>query len=443
MINEDEIDFDILVKLACMSYELLQYDGDNINRDDVLSIYKNLLYEKGFMTIGYKVHQNELYYEFTRFYGEKLLNLFECNIDFHNENNWLKVITRKSNRTSHPLRHLLLINFLVGDIDIFFSKLHKTYNPFGQGPWPCLNKAANHYRRDIIEDVIISKDSKAPVPLGTFICSCGFIYARKGPDKSPDDRYKIGKTKAFGHVWTEKLINLLKEEKYSSRQLAEIMGCDANTIRKKASELNMNYFSLKKVDNSQNNSEKQRLKSGLKIEEYKNKVQDFIESNKSIGKLKLMALMPNEIRYICKYDKGWINCIFPIHEFHDNKKGAKIDWNKRDSIYVSLVKDKYKEMYNRVPYQRITKSAIGTELGIRNMLYNHAEKLPNTMQFIHSKQESVEQFRIRRCNNTIKTFIDNELPVRLWKVIRLAGINSDIFMEIKDMIYIPEGMDYS
>jgi hypothetical protein len=133
-----------------------------------------------------------------------------------------------------------------------------------------LNKAADHYGQDVIEDVIISKESKAPVPLGTFKCSCGYIYARKGPDKSPDDRYKIGKTKVFGHVWTEKLIKLLQEGRYSSRQLAEIMGCDPNTIRKKASELNMNYFSLNKIDNSQINSKKQDPKSGLKIDEFKN-----------------------------------------------------------------------------------------------------------------------------------------------------------------------------
>jgi|GEM_PF-4904038 len=54
----------------------------------------------------------------------------------------------------------------------------------------------------------------------------------------------MGKTKEFGHVWTDKFIEFLKEGTYSSRQLANIMGCDPNTIRKKANELNMNYFVL-------------------------------------------------------------------------------------------------------------------------------------------------------------------------------------------------------
>lgn len=439
LIKEEGIDLDILLKLASMSYELLQYYVDNIDRNDILSIYKNLLYEKGFMTIGNKVHQNELYYEFTRFYGDKLLNLLECDIDFYNDYNWLRVITRKSSRTSHPLRHLLLINFLAGaDIDMFFSKINKKYNPFGQGPWPCLNKAADHYRQDIIEDVIISKESKAPVPLGTFKCRCGYIYARKGPDKSPDDRYKIGKTKTFGHVWTEKLVDLLKEGRYSSRQLAEIMGCDPNTIRKKASELDLNYFSLKKIDNSQIKSDKQEVKSGLKIEEFKNKVKEVVESNKGVGKLKIKALMINEIRYISKYDKAWMENIFLSTENPKLNTGkVKVDWNERDNIYLRLVEEKCVEIYNRVPYQRVTKSAIGTELGIRNMLYNNSVKIPNTILFLQQNQETVEDFRIRRFNNIIKSFIENDIPIQLWKVLRLASINSADFMEIKDKLKLP------
>ncbi|MDF2503027.1 TnsD family transposase [Clostridium sp.] len=434
IINDNIIDFEKLIKISQMAYKLLHCSINNIDRNDVLNTYKNLLYEKGFMSIGNIVHQNELYYEFTRFYGEEFLKLLECNIDFNNDYNWLKVISRKSNRTSHPLRHLLLINFLVGDIDVFLNKVNKKYNPFGQGPWPCLNKAAEHYRQDVISDVIITRDSKAPLPVGTFKCSCGYIYSRKGPDKTSEDRYKIGKTKEFGYVWTDKFIEFLKEGTYSSRQLANIMGCDPNTIRKKASELNMNYFGSNKIENIQINSDEHEQKNGFKLEKFKDKVIEVVESNKGTGKLKIKALVPNEIRYICKYDKNWMDRVFVLPKCIENNKCVKIDWDERDRVYLSLVEEKCKEIYNRIPYQRVTKSAIGTELGIRNMLYNHAEKLPNTIQFVHSKQESVEQFRIRRCNNIIKTFIDDEIPMQLWKIQKLAGINKIAFNEIKDKL---------
>jgi len=169
-----------LVKLSQMAYKLISYDFYNVKREDILNCYKNLLYEKGFMSTGEKIHQKDLFYEFTRFYGNDLLHLLECDIDINNNYNWLKVITRKTKRTSHPLRHLLMINFLAGDIDVFFSHLHKKYNPFGQGSWPCLNKVADHYMQDVISDVIITADYKTLMPVGTFKCSCGYVYARKG-----------------------------------------------------------------------------------------------------------------------------------------------------------------------------------------------------------------------------------------------------------------------
>jgi len=76
--------FEKLIKLSQMAYKLLQCSINNFDRNDFLNTYKNLLYEKGFMSIGNIVHQNELYYEFKRFYGEEFLKLLECDIDFNN-----------------------------------------------------------------------------------------------------------------------------------------------------------------------------------------------------------------------------------------------------------------------------------------------------------------------------------------------------------------------
>ena len=50
------------------------------------------------------------------------------------------------------------------------------------------------------------------MPIGTFNCSCGFIYARKGPDKLVDDLYRIGRIKAFGGVWKGKLKEINDEK---------------------------------------------------------------------------------------------------------------------------------------------------------------------------------------------------------------------------------------
>ncbi len=99
------------------------------------------------------------------------------------------------------MTHILLINFLCEDIKEFFKGVTNSYNPFGHGPWPCLNIACSNYKKDIIKDVVVTDDYKTRIPVGTVRCNCGCVYSRKGPDKSVDDRYKIGRIKEFGDVW--------------------------------------------------------------------------------------------------------------------------------------------------------------------------------------------------------------------------------------------------
>jgi predicted nucleotidyltransferase len=99
-----------------------------------------------------------------------------------------------------------------------------------------------------------------------------------------------------------------------------------------------------------------------------------------------------------------------------------------------LVDEKYKEIYDRIPYQRVTKSIIGTELGIRNILYKYPDRIPKTNIVIESNKETVEQFNIRKCNNIIKSFINDDKPIQLWKVQKIAGIDSSEFIRIKNKL---------
>lgn len=99
----------------------------------------------------------------------------------------------------------------------FQNKIY--YHPFGKAPWPCLNIAADHYLKDVVSEYIVISDYKTRKPVGTFACSCGFIYSRKGPDSREEDRYKVGRIKKFGDVWEQRLFELVSEEKYNLKYL--------------------------------------------------------------------------------------------------------------------------------------------------------------------------------------------------------------------------------
>lgn len=83
--------------------------------------------------------------------------------------------------------------------------------PFGAGPWPCLNSASEHLGQRLITTVEISmtKRRRRRVPKGTFRCSCGFAYARVGPDRSDLDQYHIDDYLSFGEQWDRRVRELV------------------------------------------------------------------------------------------------------------------------------------------------------------------------------------------------------------------------------------------
>ena len=139
-------DYDKHLKLAEDSYYLLNANLSGISKEKIFMKYRKLLFQKGLLKGNNTISQRELYEEFTNFYGKTFLDKLDCNIDYNNEYNWLKVLARKSKRASHPLRHLLFINFLCGNIEEFF---YKTDCELGK-----INKRNEHY---FLENADINK----------------------------------------------------------------------------------------------------------------------------------------------------------------------------------------------------------------------------------------------------------------------------------------------
>lgn len=128
--NEEKyiIDYEKHLNLSKSSYFLLINNFKNLNKESLFKKYRYLLIKRGLARETGTVKQKRLYDEFIGYYGHDFLESLESDINYENEYNWLKVITRKSNRASHPLRHLLLILFLSEDIEKFFKYKMPNYN---------------------------------------------------------------------------------------------------------------------------------------------------------------------------------------------------------------------------------------------------------------------------------------------------------------------------
>lgn len=409
---------DLEVQLARMAYKLLKVNISKFSREKIVNKYRALLRERGYITTANHVRQQDLHKDFLRKIPNDFLEKYESFLDTDDEYNWLKVLTRNINRHVHPIRHLYFLCFLEQDVERFLEEVTEDQGSFGSGPWPCLNKAANHYKRLVIEKVTVTRDYKSNAPIGTFECSCGFVYARKGPDQFTDDLYHIGRIKVFGNLWKAKLIELEAEQIYSIRALAKMMGVDSKTIKK--------Y-----LQSDEDNSSVDRTPSQLEL--HRQTVLNGINSHPDHSRTAIRKLFPKEYMYLYRYDKAWLLERLPNKKAPIQSKG-NTDWYVRDLEYMSKMKALHKELISLEKPVRITKSLIGKRLGIVANLENHLDKLSLTATYLNKICESVQAFQIRRCCKIIDRMIKNEEPVLLWKVQRLGGVKSHHFHEIKSIL---------
>jgi hypothetical protein len=426
---------EIMQKLAKDAYYLLNFNYEPITKEKVLEKYKNLIYERGLTTSSKRIKQRDLYEEFVSFYGKALLKTMDSSIDNDYEYNWLRTITRNSERTVHPVRHLLLINFLGINISDFFNDIDKNYKPFGEGPWPCLNKVTIHYKESVVKDLKITEDYKTRLPVGTFSCDCGFIYSRKGPDVLDSDKYRIGRIKSFGEVWENKLLVYLKERKYGLRELARFMKCDPKTIIKFDNAFGINYFKGKveaiksKVDFNNNID---------RSETYKKSILNYIHNNVAATRTEIREMCKKEYIYLYRKDKRWLKQKLPMNT-KEIKSSNKVDWNSRDYEVLALVKASYEALIDSEIPVRITISHIGKEIGKLAELEKNLSKLPETGRYLSESIETIEEFQIRRCKKILNEKVHKGDQFKQWEIQRLAGIRNKEFQKIIGIINTEDG----
>jgi hypothetical protein len=150
----------IQIALAKMVYQLLQVPIHQFSRESINLKYRALLRERNLITTSNRIRQKELDNVFQSKFPKSYLEKYESPINVNDEYNWLKVITRNLKRHVHPFRHLLMLYFLEQEVESFIQ-IETDTGPFGSGPWPCLNKVANHYKEHVIQEVNVTRDFKS------------------------------------------------------------------------------------------------------------------------------------------------------------------------------------------------------------------------------------------------------------------------------------------
>lgn len=385
-LDEDKVikeNIDMFISIANDCEFLLNNDIDNKKIEWFRNQYKNRLKQLNLCTPKGIVNINEVKSKFVDFYGEDVLSLF--NLDKFNEEgtNWIKYIIRNKRYVLNPLKHIMFIKFLGIDIrEIFSIKIE--YKPFGNGPWPCMNKICDNYKKKAINEVEISYNSKKKRPVGKFKCECGYTYSKVAEGDSDD--HSVGKIIQMGWLWEAKLRTLINQD-FSLNYIERELKTSQKTIKKYALKLGYQDYVYRrsKVKERISKEEKdtiKRHKKISKIEEYRKIWLDLIKQNPNMSITQLRESNIKIQDYLYRNDREWLYKNYP-ERTKRTSGNILVDWDERDREILEKVKNAVDKLYNEgdIPNE-ITLTYIGKIINKESFILTNIGRLPLTDLYI-------------------------------------------------------------
>lgn len=419
-----------LLKIAHDAAWLLEHPSSGSPLTSLYNRHLTLLIKRGLATYKGSVHVRKLLEEFSSYYSSDLLMLLHCKFSGSDieKTNWLLRLVRPPKHAQHPLYHLLLIQFLGCTVEEFFQ-LSEELSPFGEGPWPCLNTAANHYRQSVIMECQIGDRLRYGKPTGRFRCECGFSYARTGPDSSPEDRFRVGRTIAFGQVWEAKLKQLWQDSTLSLSEMGRKLGVDSLTILRHAARLELSFSRSGKEFRLLDQSTQLKGKDVSAAEEDKrhtcrSKWLSAIKRGRENTLKTPRHNLPREYEWLLHNDPKWLERHKPRLQ-RRNLLTTSLDWKTRDAEFTVAVKAAASRLIE-VPGRpvQVTKTAIGRAIGAITLLQQKLHKMPLTAQVLASAVETQEQYAVRRIWWATALYCQEDILPRHWQLIMRANVYS-------------------
>ncbi len=386
------------------------------------SHYRNALAERRLATYSGRLRLEALRQDIETFLPEELRD----RLGVPPVDGWLLRLLRKPRTVAHPLYHLLLQAFLDTDRDV----LQMPIRFFGEGPWPCLNRAASHYGERRVAQVEVGYTRNAREPIGTFTCTCGFSYRRVGPDRTPSDTFRIDRMAAFGSVWSQVLEQGWYDPSFSLRELARRLGVDTRTVRKQAAALGLPYErSGSRAENAVTPEEVRPEVEEVAFAERRASYRDawfHMKDKRPNASIKaLRADLPGVYIWLYRNDRTWFDENKPTRRT-PRASAARVDWARRDADLAHLLRRAALQVLTEAKPVRLTRSRLGRMIGYAGMLDKNLNKLPECKVVLDEIMESREAFAVRRIRLASSHLRESGGQVPRWQFARLCGLRPEM-----------------
>lgn len=348
------------------------------------------------------------------FYPKEVLELFNSYLSPDNSASWTRCVTEmKKIGNLHPVRHILIMRLLCGSAREFYENNY-IYQPFGSGPWICMNPLADHYLEKCVETLETDSHIAYRRLQGDFTCSCGFKYRLILPEQTPFEVPKFSlRIIDRGDLWYKEFQKLLSEN-VSIKEISRITKMVPKTVK----EVKKRIFSGKQNINTRAKGRAKGLSREEKTRKYKEEWEIIFKKNPNLTRTQLKALNSAAFHWIRIYDRAWLEKHLPPAYW----RGRNTDnyYTKMDKKLLQVAQNVIASWASfereKGGLKRITINSLLTQIGIQSDLLSHnGENYPMLRVFVNSVLETKEDFQKRR----IKHLLDNEFKAEVVTVSKI------------------------
>jgi Tn7-like transposition protein D/TniQ len=394
------------IQISKMVFQLLNERFPSLNAKDLKSRYLSHLQARGLANHNATIKENTLTKRIIDFYGAKYLIQLDCELESGNRNNWVLHLFR-GRQNIHPLKHLLLINFLGLSLKEFFYNNPPQCLPFGEGPWYCLNPTCNMYKQRNIQNISVTRSTQNGNPVGHFTCNCGFSYSRRGPDKNRDDLFRIGRINSYGEIWEKELIRLRYQDNKTLKEISKELSVSILTISRK----------LKLNNPSDKTKPISKVEKNRQTSLAKDRWINLRKLHPNLNTTSLRKLLPSVYLYLYRNDHVW------LRENSDKKKPSNKNldayWQKKDNHLSQKIDQAAFAIYKDKKVIQVTKTEIARRAGVS---FNNLDKMPFTKNKLLKVIETKEDFQLRRVIRVINKMSSLGENITFSKVIKKASL---------------------
>jgi len=319
---------------------------------------------------------------------------------------WLRPLFDRPSRSSHPICHLLLIGFLFSSIDDFQraftaavetdtelipERCQKNYRPRAN---------AHPLQHDqLLRDTSISCRTLAKL----LNLSVTTVVIRR---------------RTLGIPISERRKNL-DVEKLTAIKDALAKGLSPPVIAKQYEVSISSVYRLLAASPALIES-RTRTQHDMERLERRRIWQHAADNNQNAGVQIIRATAADTYAWLYRHDRVWLQHINATLKT-PCKRARRVDWPARDAELCSRLEQYVNSLKSQLGRPRISKTLMLTMLG-DSMVRANMTRLPRLQTLLAKRIESHQEFQIFRIERAIQQLAAQRLPIKLWRIQRLAGI---------------------